>query len=305
MPPSTTSIVPVMKRAAGEARKPTTSATSSGSPQRPERRVRADPVVALVDLRRGRHGRADQPGRDGVDADAARAELDRQRLGQRAQRCLRGGVDRRRRARHREHGDGLDRGDADHGAARRHAPGEALQQEEGRTGIDRDHAFPVLEPDLRERQSLDDAGAVDEHVDARAGRAHGGERRLDVEQIGRHVRTRLRGRRRRDVDGHDLEAVAGQALDAGAPDAARASGDDCYGHALPFVTIVWSSLTAMPHPPQRFDAIIVGAGFSGLYLLHRLRELGLSVRRARRRRPASAARGTGTATPARAATSRA
>src|SRR5438445_442628 len=27
-----------------------------------------------------------------------------------------------------------------------------------------------------------------------------------------------------------------------------------------------------------FDAIIVGAGFSGLYMLHSLRELGLSVR---------------------------
>ena len=35
MPPSTTSVVPVMKREAGEARKPTTSATSAGSPQRP------------------------------------------------------------------------------------------------------------------------------------------------------------------------------------------------------------------------------------------------------------------------------
>lgn len=27
-----------------------------------------------------------------------------------------------------------------------------------------------------------------------------------------------------------------------------------------------------------FDAVIVGAGFSGLYMLHSLRELGLSVR---------------------------
>jgi cyclohexanone monooxygenase len=27
-----------------------------------------------------------------------------------------------------------------------------------------------------------------------------------------------------------------------------------------------------------FDAIIVGAGFSGLYMLHSLRELGLSAR---------------------------
>ena len=30
--------------------------------------------------------------------------------------------------------------------------------------------------------------------------------------------------------------------------------------------------------PERLDAVVVGAGFSGLYLLHRLRELGFSVR---------------------------
>lgn len=29
---------------------------------------------------------------------------------------------------------------------------------------------------------------------------------------------------------------------------------------------------------ERFDAIVVGAGFSGLYMLHRLRELGLRAR---------------------------
>jgi len=33
----------------------------------------------------------------------------------------------------------------------------------------------------------------------------------------------------------------------------------------------------MPPAVQRFDAVIVGAGLSGLYLLHTLRELGLSV----------------------------
>src|SRR5262245_1088044 len=31
-------------------------------------------------------------------------------------------------------------------------------------------------------------------------------------------------------------------------------------------------------PTGRFDAVVVGAGFAGLYMLHRLRELGFSVR---------------------------
>src|SRR3954447_20625468 len=34
----------------------------------------------------------------------------------------------------------------------------------------------------------------------------------------------------------------------------------------------------MPRADEHYDAIIVGAGFSGLYMLHRLRGLGLSVR---------------------------
>ena len=39
-------------------------------------------------------------------------------------------------------------------------------------------------------------------------------------------------------------------------------------------------------PPVRYDAVVVGAGFAGLYMLYRLRELGLAVRvrRGRRRR---------------------
>ncbi|RYX88283.1 MAG: hypothetical protein EON84_17030, partial [Bradyrhizobiaceae bacterium] len=30
--------------------------------------------------------------------------------------------------------------------------------------------------------------------------------------------------------------------------------------------------------PQHLDVVVVGAGFSGLYLLHKLRGLGLSVK---------------------------
>src|SRR6195952_1565875 len=36
--------------------------------------------------------------------------------------------------------------------------------------------------------------------------------------------------------------------------------------------------TSRGHVPGEIDVVIVGAGFGGMYLLHRLRELGLSVR---------------------------
>ena len=54
-----------------------------------------------------------------------------------------------------------------------------------------------------------------------------------------------------------------------------------------------------------FDAIVIGAGFAGLYALHRLRDAGPVGARASRPATASAAPGTGTATRAPAATSRA
>jgi hypothetical protein len=37
--------------------------------------------------------------------------------------------------------------------------------------------------------------------------------------------------------------------------------------------------TEVPAPPGRaYEAVVVGAGFAGLYMLHRLRGLGLSAR---------------------------
>ena len=55
-------------------------------------------------------------------------------------------------------------------------------------------------------------------------------------------------------------------------------------------------------PAHSFDALIIGAGFSGLYQLHCLRDrLGLSVQVLEAAARASAAPGTGTAIPARAA----
>ena len=61
----------------------------------------------------------------------------------------------------------------------------------------------------------------------------------------------------------------------------------------------------MPSAQREVDAVVVGAGFAGLYMLHRLRGLGALRAGVRGRRRASAAPGTGTAIPARAATSRA
>ena len=44
-------------------------------------------------------------------------------------------------------------------------------------------------------------------------------------------------------------------------------------------------IAATPTPPERpaevgavFDAVVVGAGFAGMYMLHRLRGLGFSAR---------------------------
>ena len=47
--------------------------------------------------------------------------------------------------------------------------------------------------------------------------------------------------------------------------------------AMPFIPIMGHARGAPMTPRGRYDAIIVGAGISGLYLLHRLRELGLSA----------------------------
>ena len=40
-------------------------------------------------------------------------------------------------------------------------------------------------------------------------------------------------------------------------------------------------MTATPHNspnPDEFDVLVIGAGFAGLYMLHRLQRIGLSVR---------------------------
>ena len=61
----------------------------------------------------------------------------------------------------------------------------------------------------------------------------------------------------------------------------------------------------MAEGEREVDAVVVGAGFAGMYMLHQLRELGLHRAVRSRRATAWAAPGTGTATRAPAATSRA
>ena len=74
LPPSTTIDWPVTYDAPGEARNAITSATSSGVPGPPDRRVRARAQLLL-----GRGAGGDPARRDAVDRDAARPELERQR----------------------------------------------------------------------------------------------------------------------------------------------------------------------------------------------------------------------------------
>ena len=62
---------------------------------------------------------------------------------------------------------------------------------------------------------------------------------------------------------------------------------------------------AQPPTDRSLDLLIVGAGFGGLYMLHKARAPGPERAGARSARPASAAPGTTTAIPARASTSRA
>ena len=85
--PSTTTVVPLIQLARDEARKATTSPTSSARPKRPNGSSRLDEVgdalgIGLLALVPRPAGKQDRPGRHAVDADVVRRQLLRQRLGQ-------------------------------------------------------------------------------------------------------------------------------------------------------------------------------------------------------------------------------
>src|SRR5215471_7185465 len=52
------------------------------------------------------------------------------------------------------------------------------------------------------------------------------------------------------------------------------AGPDYKRSAIPRERLLVKSATV----PERLDAVVVGAGFSGLYMLHRLRQIGLSAK---------------------------
>jgi hypothetical protein len=108
--------------------------------------------------------------RDGVDPDASRGQLDRQRPGQVDDGALGRVVDGRARV-PTEAGD---RGDVDDAPA----PVDEVRQcglgdEHDRLDVDRHHLPPLGDPHIGERHGAGDASVVDEHIETPEG-LHGG-----------------------------------------------------------------------------------------------------------------------------------
>ena len=181
-PPSTTSCVPFTYEPRSDARKTAARATSSGCARRRSGmrvcvgaplRVDVDPLgrSGLDELDRALGER--RPGRDGVDADPVRAELERHRLRQPPERMLRGAVVREPGAARM---DGVDRRDVDDRAAvalRPHLRCGGLDAEERAADVDADDAVELRRRHVLEQEVREDAGVVDEHVEpaeARHGR---------------------------------------------------------------------------------------------------------------------------------------
>jgi hypothetical protein len=86
------------------------------------------------------------------------------------------------------HGQDIDHGALD--ALASHDLGRVLHEEEGRAGVDGEHAVEQLRRGIEERAAVRDAGGIDEHIDPPEGavrRRHHGTGVLDKRQIGAHV----------------------------------------------------------------------------------------------------------------------
>ncbi len=128
---------------------------------------------------------------------------------------------------------------------RRHFPGYRLADEERALQVHAQHAVEIGFLQIEEIGAVDDAGVVDQHVDAagRLGLRHevrhvAGVAHVAADEAG--VRSELLGGRPAgglvDVGEDDLGAFRDQPLGAGAPDAAGGAGDDGgpaieFGHA--------------------------------------------------------------------------
>ena len=224
------------------ARNRIASTTSSGCAVAAERVEVADALEHLLGLLGGEEalvgGRLDERERDRVDADLLRRELEREVLGQRVAARLRGRVGAGRGG-----GDRVDRphrADVDDRAAALllHRRGRRLRDPVGRAQDRAERLLEVLLGLLEERDDAEDAGRVDEHVDA-----------AEALDGGRDERLRLLARG--DLAGVDVDALAGrvegvagglelglagaaeddaralleEALRCGAADAAAAAGD--------------------------------------------------------------------------------
>ena len=159
------------KSDAGEARKTTAPASSSGSPQRPAgTRARSQASNSGVLLEHLVQVGAEVPRRDPVRLDPVPRPLGAHRARQHLQPALRRRVRARRRPRelahHRADVDDLAAAALDH--PRRDRPSD----EEGARQVDVEHAPPLVELELDERAAERDPRVVDEDVD-RAERLHG------------------------------------------------------------------------------------------------------------------------------------
>jgi hypothetical protein len=154
-------LAPVIQRAASEARKVTTSATSGGSPTRP---------IAIVEITAGliRGAASNQAPMsvsndtrcDGVDGDLVRNKGVREGAAEDLDGCLVHGVVRER-AGNPCHG----RRQIDNASAVAHACNRSLRDEERCPDVDRATVVEGCRGDLIERRGIEYSGVVDEHVE--------------------------------------------------------------------------------------------------------------------------------------------
>ena len=162
-PPSTTRLAPVIQRAPSEARKSTASATSSGWPRRCSGAAACQRATPSGQSRSS-PAHVDQAGRDAVDPDALRPELERRGPGVHDHGRLRRGV-----VAVVEGGlKTLDRADVDDCAALpgpRHHSGGLTCHRDHAAHVDAQHLGRLVGVDGGKRRDGLDAGVVDENVE--------------------------------------------------------------------------------------------------------------------------------------------